>query len=119
MDDNYVEYICDRPPASSRFFGLDPDLEDESKNKEPTRACCHHEPNASKRKYKLYFEKETDDCDSITAEEERRRCRNFWEFIDSEPILRSLIKEGQFLHDSQPQKLGNGLRLPLGYNQRW
>ena len=119
MDDNFVEYICDRPRIGSRFFGPEPAIEEDSSDKGPTRACCHHEPNASKRKYKLDFEKELDDCDSSTAEDERRRCRNFWEFIDSEPILSSLIKEGQFLHDSQPQKLGNVFGPFIDHSHLW
>lgn len=100
----YIEYLCNKPrKLGPRFYDEDYlDLEDEEQIQVDYQTkCCHQD--AQKRKFTLNFGIPNDECEESA---DSQRCKNFWEFIDSEPILSGLIKDGQFIHSNKPFGIG-------------
>ncbi|CAG7716659.1 unnamed protein product, partial [Allacma fusca] len=100
---DYIEFLCNKPrKLGTRFYDEDYlEFEDAGSPVDYETKCCHQ--GGQNRKFTLNFGIPNDECEESA---DSQRCKNFWEFIDTEPILSTLIQDGQFVHSSHPFGIG-------------
>lgn len=84
-------------------------------NSDMVEDCCIHNigagnETANPRTFLLTFD--ATDEDEACKLEEKNRCLDFWKYVDSNELLQTLVREGEFVYERAPQQVHQS--IPIG-----